>query len=600
MARASALLGAFLAAGLLFLAVLDWLWLPAERTLVVETSCRAPCSLAVTPDIGRGFLYLDTFRHELASGNATGEIRLPLTSARVRLQLEPGTIRRVTEVTARGREPLPRAVDAANAWSLPLWGDVSTFGYLSSAIVVALALFGLVIPGVRAWIAAQSRAAFGADFPTARSLVVATLLLAAAIFVGASAIDAYHVLVRRVDNPPYWPISLFDPAPFSAEAWLLGGLLLIGGYVAVSRLSAKTEHASWFVVTFGLSALVLTNALQGWDEGFVQPTARQQSYFAESFAVRDVASYLAGYNAQQINLGTHARTHPPGAVLLYYAARLAFRDPATVSIILGGVAFAITIVSVLAIARRFVSERSALLTGLVFALVPAVQTYFIASLEAIACASMTAAIACFLTPRPAVRWLAAAALLVVSLLLTFGSLFVLAVLFLYELFAEHSVRRSLLLFGVVALVLFLLEGTCGFDWYDSLRVASALENPDGFSLLVNRGSYFFTRLEGVSEVLLFASPLVVAALPLLPRGAEFGGLRALCWAGVGSWLAMLLAGAFKTGETARSCLFVYPLLVLPVAALDEARRFSDERRALLAFVPFVQAVLMQLGGRYYW
>ena len=47
-------------------------------------------------------------------------------------------------------------------------------------------------------------------------------------------------------------------------------------------------------------------------------------------------------------------------------------------------------------------------------------------------------------------------------------------------------------------------------------------------------------------------------------------------------MLMLASGAFKTGETARACLFIYPFMVWPVAVLaDRARTFGMAKQQAL-------------------
>jgi len=69
---------------------------------------------------------------------------------------------------------------------------------------------------------------------------------------------------------------------------------------------------------------------------------------------------------------------------------------------------------------------------------------------------------------------------------------------------------------------------------------------------------------------------------------------------VGTLLAMFATGAFRTGETARACLFIYPYLLLPVAAqLDHQQPDASDRR-LLVWLVFGQTLLMQTFGGYFW
>jgi hypothetical protein len=61
--------------------------------------------------------------------------------------------------------------------------------------------------------------------------------------------------------------------------------------------------------------------------------------------------------------------------------------------------------------------------------------------------------------------------------------------------------------------------------------------------------------------------------------------------------ALFLTGAYRTGETARACLFIYPFLLLPILAAEYPER--QRWRWIFAAV-FGQTLLMQLFGRYFW
>jgi hypothetical protein len=61
---------------------------------------------------------------------------------------------------------------------------------------------------------------------------------------------------------------------------------------------------------------------------------------------------------------------------------------------------------------------------------------------------------------------------------------------------------------------------------------------------------------------------------------------------------MYAVGAWRTGETARACAWIYPYLLFPVAYyLDEA---GPGTRVQIAWLVFIQSVGMQLFGNYFW
>ncbi|MBK9213995.1 MAG: hypothetical protein IPM59_00075 [Chloracidobacterium sp.] len=195
---------------------------------------------------------------------------------------------------------------------------------------------------------------------------------------------------------------------------------------------------------------------------------------------------------------------------------------------------------------------------------------------------------------------AATALVSTSFFMTFVSLFILPVLVGFELLVKRSLKRSaVLVCGVIAFHV-LLSWFTGYDAVRAFRTASAFENPRGFMLLVEPVNYLFTRIEDIAEIVFFLGPLL---LILFFRGLT--NLRErphliLTLLGCGTFGAMLASGAFRTGETARACMFLYPFLLFPVAYyLQDSDAGAQERRQLATLI-FAQALGMQLFGNYHW
>jgi hypothetical protein len=164
---------------------------------------------------------------------------------------------------------------------------------------------------------------------------------------------------------------------------------------------------------------------------------------------------------------------------------------------------------------------------------------------------------------------------------------------------RRSAVRCVVAFAVVVATYVVLYFSTGFSYLAALRTAAALENPQGFRLFSEPVSYLFTRIECVAEILLFFGPFL---LVLAVRGISqmTGASKTLFWSSVLTLLAMFATGAFHTAETGRACLFIYPYLVLPVAAhLHAAQATITEQRRLSVLV-FAQTLVMQIGGDYFW
>ena len=435
--------------------------------------------------------------------------------------------------------------------------------------------------------------------------------MALAVAAALAAVVALHALClhffARADLDPYhlsdfYPLSVFE---FRRPSALQLGWAVVceaAFVVAWRRLVAKRVSLAWlFGVALGCA--VLSNLLHGWRYGIDYPTATSGDsgieYYHDAVLVQGPLWFLARFNAIQFELLEHARTHPPGPVLFYYALHRALRNPGLISI-------GVTAVS-LAIALPHLRRLSRLVFGdalpeslLLYALLPANLVYGLATVDAPIAALFLATVVCFVDrerPRSlgyAVLWFS------LSAFFTFGALFLIPVCVGFELIRRRRVTRSLMLLGFAALLLACLKPLFGYDWLASFLKASMMENEKGFLLFAEPKRYVWYRLGAVAEILLFLSPVLVLlwgrGWPALRRASGDGW--ALGWLGPLSLALLLLSGAMKIGEAARICLFVLPYLWLPVAAAF--RDLTDAGRFRVAQTVFAWGLMMQLFGFYQW
>jgi hypothetical protein len=180
------------------------------------------------------------------------------------------------------------------------------------------------------------------------------------------------------------------------------------------------------------------------------------------------------------------------------------------------------------------------------------------------------------------------------------SLFILPVLIGFDLLARRSLKRSaVVVLCVVAMHVLLWAGT-GYNAVDAFRTASAFENPVGFMAFVDPVNYVFTRIEDVGEILFFLGPFLAILCFRGFRKVRERPLLLLTLLGCGTLAAMFVSGAFRTGETARACAFLYPYLLFPVGYyLEDSESGAGERLQLAALV-FLQSVGMQTFGNFHW
>lgn len=416
----------------------------------------------------------------------------------------------------------------------------------------------------------------------------------------------------RFDCAYYWPISVFAPRTPSWRDVVVAAavLALFGSFV---WLLERTRYDPRLVM---LSAVVLIlgfTFIHGVDVGFYAPIASDaqsgvlipyspdgQEYYHDALKVGDAGEFFRNYNVIQPTLHRHSHTHPPGAVLTFYFLWKMFGDPAVIAVVIMLLALLPTVWVGYRLFIADIADDTSRYLSFLLVLLPAVQIYYLATIDAIVAALLTATVysCCFGKDGKSIA--AAAAALAASFLLTFVSLFILPVIVGFELITKRSVRRSAIVVGSVVGIHVLFYLFFGYNAWQSFRTASLFENPDGFMLFVEPANYLFTRLEDVAEIFVFFGPFLALLFVRGFRDLKKRPLNLLAALACGTLLAMFLTGAFRTGETARACLFLFPYLLAPVGYYIADRGTSAGERSFLASLVFAQALGMQLFGNYHW
>ncbi|MFL6595349.1 MAG: hypothetical protein ACJ8HQ_07880, partial [Chthoniobacterales bacterium] len=306
--------------------------------------------------------------------------------------------------------------------------------------------------------------------------------------------------------------------------------------------------------------------------------------------------FFRNYNGVQPTLHMHARTHPPGPVLLIYALNKALKEPALISLLIAAVA--VTSAAWFfykLLVTEFQPHLARFMTSL-FLLLPSVQIYYLATVDALVAALLLGVFYCF-KRATALHLFAAAALLVTSFMLTFLAVWIVPVLFGYELIKRRNIIRATAVVLAVIAVYVAIYFASGFNLLASFRTASAIENEHGFMLLHNPLDYFVSRLQSIGEVMLFFGPYLCLLFVRSVRGSQ---RHIATWLALGSFALLLAAGTFRVGETARICNFLYPFLLLPIARYLNQRNATEAEKAQLAWLVFGQTILMQAAGSYFW
>jgi len=458
--------------------------------------------------------------------------------------------------------------------------------------------------------------------------VAGTIAIGLAYLVGFVGLNALRrFVVPSANVPDTWPISVagFRVSALGTSDIAVAAICLTLGVGLLWRYSDPPEWPERArvvaLVLAGVGSTVVTTAIQGFREGFVWPIVGRpggpEQYYHEALRLSDPAAFVGRYTALQSELSLHARTHPPGATLVYYGAEALAATPAAIAVGLCVVAM-VTVSYVYRTVRLYHGPTAAWRTGLLFVVLPATQIYYLSSLDAV----IACCVAGFLyhyqslladhggLPMPTtrlgvVRYGAMVGFAVVAHLLTFMALFLPGIVAL-DSYRRHGLsHRSLLALAVVFgpfLVAMLALWAGGYNYVVSFEVARAVEAQFAGGeayMMAAPLNYALTRLEGVAELFLFLSPAgtVLLAGACLRRRTATQWLAAIALFGFAS---VLLIGTFWTGETARGLLFLYPILTVAIGSRLAGAGYQRTHARTLLVLVWVQSVAMQLVANYTW
>ncbi|WP_049898436.1 hypothetical protein [Halococcus agarilyticus] len=450
--------------------------------------------------------------------------------------------------------------------------------------------------------------------------------LLAIAWIGLTTVVALNVIVRWTNGglidkiqgatPTYWPISIFTfRLGRLRPAWAIGATAAaIFVFMLAGVYCCRRKNRIAPVVVAGLLLLGLSNLVHGFDHGFVAPLATRQGYYQLAPTIADPLAFVGNYEANQLSYVVHARTHPPGAVLTFTLLDRLFGSRALVSAAIALVSLPASSLLLYRLVGTYYDRDVAWYVTVLFVLLPAVQIYFLASLDAIIATLMLGAVYFFTRESRLALVGSFVCLLVVS-----SQMFLFV--FLLPVLAAIAVRRrekrvpfAAIVLGLVAFYAF-VDVALGYDYLHSFTIASNQQNPGGFLLTAKPAWYVYSRLEDVAELALFFTPFccllaargaralrrdVLGRGGWLPENARERDPLVIAGTAIGSFVALLAAGVYHTGETARGAMYLYPFLLLPVAAALRRIAPDERERWLLAAAVFGQSLLMQLVGGYLW
>lgn len=459
-----------------------------------------------------------------------------------------------------------------------------------------------------------------------RELLLLSVVFPLVVAFGNLVVNAMNLLFfdGTADVRGSWPISVFwvrfgwegaclqvgyNQLPCPSFAFYFTALLLtVATFLVVTYYVSYREPGFLLVLLGGMALVLLTNLLQGYQGGYVVPiSGGSVQYYHDAVVVTDPFEFVSNFEGLQPGLREHSRTHPPGAVLTFYFLDELLSRRGLISI---SIAVVSTVLSAYylwnLLTLEFSDETSRYVTYL-FLLIPAVQIYYLAALDALISAFTIGALYYFVRDAGRLRDTAmATAFVALGSILSFSTvLFVFPVFFAYEFATRRSVSDSATILASMALLYVAVYLLTGYSYVNSFFIASSLENPNGFRLLHGPSDYVLTRIEGIVEILVFFTPyllvLTYGYLDSVPYGEVLDDdFLLLATLGVAVLLGMFAAGVFRTGETARAANFIYPFLLLLVGKGLSNRVPSNRSRFVLATAVFLQTVAMQVVGFYFW
>jgi hypothetical protein len=416
----------------------------------------------------------------------------------------------------------------------------------------------------------------------------------------------------RFDCPDYWPVSIFSPRLPSVRDVIVALAVMLVFFVLAKFLETR-KYNIWLTAVSGAIVIAGLSSIHGLDVGYYAPIAGDaqtgilvpyslngQEYYHDALTVADPVYFLAHYNEIQPTLHRHAHTHPPGAVLTFYFLQRTVKDPALIALMIMLVSiFGTGYFSYRIMRTEFLEGTSGYMAFLLM-LLPAIQIYYLATIDALITTLLIATLYLFCFGKSSRALVGAVAMLCVSFLLTFVSLFILPVLVGFDLIVKKSLRRSVITIGVLGSFYVILYLLTGYNAFQAFRTASAFENPQGFMLFTDPVNYLFTRFEDLAEIIFFLGPFLLFLFIRGIRSIKLRPLDVLTALACITLLGMFVSGAWRTGETARACAFIYPFLFFPVGRYLEDKGSGSGERIQLASLVFLQSLGMQVFGNYFW
>ncbi len=432
------------------------------------------------------------------------------------------------------------------------------------------------------------------------------VLLAAANFVLQKSFPSYSY-----DIPLWFPIPQSPGLTFNASGlpYAAAFLFLLFWAAKIPKMQYGIFQA-WLV---GLSFILLGNLIQGNpDIAFRQPlVASNFQYYHDALKITSWVDWLSTFNINQPHLLVHSQTHPPFAVLFHYTLiQLVGDRPLRLAAAMIFIASLSIPIMSWVFAELGLGREARNRLAILFSLIPAVNIYIAVSLDGIVLTTCTTFLLglVMLVRRPRFSLIGLSlfgAGIIFTNLLTFAGVFALVVggfMGGVEWLTKRSARvmiSTVVAAILLGLAIYALDKFGHYNHIQAFITASRIENPGGFRGLTDPLNYVLSRLECVGEIAFFFSIGCLALFfrkarqPLIPGKLSTDAAR-IGLVGMATLGLMFLAGLNRVGETARSCMFIYPFMLLFLHENDNVLTRD------LMILAGLQTFLMQLLSHYFW
>ncbi|MHA1250168.1 MAG: hypothetical protein ACTSRP_09290 [Candidatus Helarchaeota archaeon] len=364
-----------------------------------------------------------------------------------------------------------------------------------------------------------------------------------------------------------------------------------------------------YITFISLILIISTNLIHGVFIGLENPINGDLSitkqFYDDAINIINPLKFISEFEKLQPYLGTHTKTHPPGAVLLFYLLYKAFYYPALISLIICSFSTIFSGIFFYKFLKLKIDKNKLQYIIFFYFLIPAVQIYYLANLYAIVTTLFLGILYFYFHPNIKISIIGTIIFVLIVASITFMFIFIIILLFSYELFKNRnfkSFKKILLIMFILFILNFLILLTFNFNYINSFLIASKLENPYGFLLFSNPIEYLFTRAEDVLEIIIFFGPFLFIFLiyGIKDIKKNYYDSYLLTILGIIIILILFLIGVYRTGETARGCLFIYPILFIPIAFYLSKCSLTRFEKQYLTILIFGQTLIMQLFGFYFW